>query len=45
MHHELVSKLGVIVGSDGSISPCVMKQIPVKGENYYYVRGEKQPLL
>jgi hypothetical protein len=28
----------VVVGSDGSISPCVMKQMPVKGENYYYSR-------
>jgi len=32
----------VVVGSDGSISPCVMKQIPVKGENYYYCAGQKQ---
>ena len=31
----------VVIGSDGSVSPCVMKQIPVKGENYYYVRGQK----
>jgi MoaA/NifB/PqqE/SkfB family radical SAM enzyme len=32
----------VVVGSDGSISPCVMKQIPVKGKNYYYSGGQKQ---
>ena len=32
----------VVVSSDGSISPCVMKQIPVKGENFYYFRGQKQ---
>jgi MoaA/NifB/PqqE/SkfB family radical SAM enzyme len=31
----------VVVGSDGSVSPCVMKQIPVKGENYHYVRGQR----
>jgi len=32
----------VVVGSDGSISPCVMKQLPVQGENYYYFKGQKQ---
>jgi MoaA/NifB/PqqE/SkfB family radical SAM enzyme len=32
----------IVVGSDGSISPCVMKQIPVQGENFYYSRGQKQ---
>ena len=32
----------VVVGSDGSISPCVMKQIPVKGENFHYCRGQKR---
>lgn len=32
----------VDVGSDGSISPCVMKQIPVRGENYHYFRGQRQ---
>jgi MoaA/NifB/PqqE/SkfB family radical SAM enzyme len=31
----------VFLGSDGSISPCVMKQIPVKGENYFYFSGQK----
>jgi MoaA/NifB/PqqE/SkfB family radical SAM enzyme len=31
----------VVVGSDGSLSPCVMKQIPVRGENFYYVNGKK----
>ena len=34
--------LAVVVGSDGSVSPCVMKQIPVKGENYFYSNGQKQ---
>jgi MoaA/NifB/PqqE/SkfB family radical SAM enzyme len=32
----------VVIGSDGSVSPCVMTQIPVKGENSYYFRGRKQ---
>ena len=31
----------VVLGSDGSISPCVMKQVPVKGENFYYSKGQK----
>jgi MoaA/NifB/PqqE/SkfB family radical SAM enzyme len=31
----------VVVGSDGILSPCVMKQIPVRGKNYYYVGGQK----
>jgi hypothetical protein len=31
----------VVIGSDGSASPCVMKQIPVEGNNYYCVRGQK----
>ena len=30
----------VVVGSDGSLSPCVMKQIPVQGENVYYINGQ-----
>ena len=32
----------VVVGSDGSVSPCVMKQMPVTGDNFYYVGGQKQ---
>ena len=31
----------VVVGSDGSLSPCVMKQIPVRGDNYYFVNNQK----
>jgi len=31
----------VVVGSDGSLSPCVMKQIPVRGDNYYFVDSQK----
>ncbi|MGD8881315.1 MAG: radical SAM protein [Desulfobacterales bacterium] len=31
----------VVVGSDGSLSPCVMKQIPVRGDNFYYANGKK----
>jgi MoaA/NifB/PqqE/SkfB family radical SAM enzyme len=30
----------VVIGSDGSVSPCVMKQIAVKGKNYHCVRGQ-----
>jgi MoaA/NifB/PqqE/SkfB family radical SAM enzyme len=30
----------VVVGSDGSLSPCVIKQIPVQGENVYYINGQ-----
>jgi MoaA/NifB/PqqE/SkfB family radical SAM enzyme len=37
---ENISK-AVVVGSDGILSPCVMKQIPVRGKNYYYVGGQK----
>jgi MoaA/NifB/PqqE/SkfB family radical SAM enzyme len=32
----------VVVGSDGSLSPCVMKQIPVQGNNYYLINGQKR---
>jgi hypothetical protein len=31
----------VVVGSDASLSPCVMKQIPVRGANYYLINGQK----
>lgn len=34
----------VIVGSDGSISPCVMKQIPVIGKNFHYCKNRKHLL-
>ncbi len=34
----------IVVGSDGKISPCVMAQIPTKGENFYYFKGQKQIL-
>ena len=37
---ENISK-AVVVGSDGSLSPCVMKQIPVRGDNYYFVNRQK----
>jgi len=54
MHFHLVSPLrnnfscsenvskAVVVGSDGSLSPCVMKQIPVRGDNYYFTDGQKR---
>ena len=31
----------VVIGSDGRVAPCVMKQIPAKGENYHFFRGQK----
>lgn len=31
----------VVVGSDGSVSPCVMAQIPVEGNSFYYFRGKR----
>jgi len=33
-----------VVGSDGSLSPCVIAQVPVEGENFYYFRGARQRL-
>ena len=33
-----------VVGSDGSLSPCVMAQIPVEGENFYYFKGARHRL-
>jgi MoaA/NifB/PqqE/SkfB family radical SAM enzyme len=52
LHFHLVSPLparfscseniprAVVVGSDGSVSSCVMKQIPVKGMNFHYNNGK-----
>ena len=37
---ENISRAAVL-GSGGSLSPCVMKQIPVRGENFHYVNGKK----
>jgi MoaA/NifB/PqqE/SkfB family radical SAM enzyme len=34
----------IVVGSDGSVFPCVMAQIPVKGENEHYFRKQKHRL-
>jgi len=31
----------VVVGSDGSLAPCVMKQIPLRGVNYHIINGQK----
>ena len=31
----------VVVGSKGSLSPCVIKQLPIKGDNYYYFDNQK----
>jgi hypothetical protein len=33
-----------VIGSDGSVSPCVMKQLPVKGEIFSYFREQEQLL-
>ena len=32
----------VVVGSDGCLSPCVMKQIPVQGDSYYLINGQRR---
>jgi MoaA/NifB/PqqE/SkfB family radical SAM enzyme len=32
----------VFVGSDGSLSPCVMKQVPLQGDNHYFINGQKR---
>jgi MoaA/NifB/PqqE/SkfB family radical SAM enzyme len=34
----------VLVGSDGGVSPCVFTCMPVQGENYYYINGQKRIL-
>jgi MoaA/NifB/PqqE/SkfB family radical SAM enzyme len=34
----------VVIGSDGGVSPCVMAQIPVEGENKHYSRKQTQRL-
>lgn len=31
----------LVIGSDGSVSPCVMGLIPVAGENFFYFIGNK----
>lgn len=32
----------LFVGSNGSVSPCVMGQLPVKDDNFFYFKGKKQ---
>ena len=32
----------VVVGSDGFLSPCVMKQVPVQGASYYLINGQRR---
>jgi MoaA/NifB/PqqE/SkfB family radical SAM enzyme len=32
----------VVVGSNGNLSPCVIKQLPMRGDNYYFFNKEKQ---
>jgi MoaA/NifB/PqqE/SkfB family radical SAM enzyme len=34
----------IVVNSDGSVFPCVMAQVPVKGKNFYYF-GKKRQIL
>jgi hypothetical protein len=34
----------LVIGSDGSVSPCVMGCVPVKGDNFHYFGGKKQRL-
>jgi MoaA/NifB/PqqE/SkfB family radical SAM enzyme len=34
----------LVVGSDGSVSPCVMGQIPVEGHNFCYFGGNRQTI-
>jgi hypothetical protein len=31
----------VVVGSDGNLSPCVLKQLPIRGENYDFFDKQK----
>jgi hypothetical protein len=33
----------IVVGSDGSVSACVMLQIPAEGMNYHYFIGSGLP--
>lgn len=56
MHFQLVSpfagptpcdenvKHALVVGADGNVSPCVMTNIPVKGETTYYFDQTPYPL-
>ncbi|MBW1801697.1 MAG: radical SAM protein [Deltaproteobacteria bacterium] len=34
----------LVIGSDGSVSPCVMTQIPFADKNCYYFKGQKEIL-
>ena len=34
----------LVIGSDGSLSPCVMTNVPAGGENFYYCEGVKRRL-
>ncbi|MEJ2727739.1 MAG: SPASM domain-containing protein [Deltaproteobacteria bacterium] len=31
----------VVVGSNGDLSPCVIKQLPMRGDNYYFFNQQK----
>jgi MoaA/NifB/PqqE/SkfB family radical SAM enzyme len=32
----------LVIGSDGNVSPCVMTDIPVRGEKYFYISKKKK---
>lgn len=32
----------IVIGSNGNVAPCVMKQIPAKGEKFHYFRGRRR---
>ena len=34
----------LVVGSDGCVSPCVMGQIPVEGDNHFYFSGDERQI-
>jgi len=34
----------LVVGSDGCVSPCVMGQIPVEGDNEFYFKGDRRTI-
>jgi MoaA/NifB/PqqE/SkfB family radical SAM enzyme len=56
MHFHIVSPLfestncsenigrALTIGSDGCVSPCVMVNVPVRGNNYHYRDGKKKQL-
>lgn len=41
--HENVER-ALVVGSDGCVSPCVMGQIPVEGNNHFHFAGNRRTI-